>query len=72
MMEALAAIALVFFLVLFLFSQDKKKDKPDPRDLRIGRNADNTYYIYDKANNDVIGTFPDKQTAAQHLKDLKK
>lgn len=71
-MEFLAALALVFFLVLFLFSQDKKKDKPDPRDLRIGRNPDSTYYIYDKKTNDVIGTFPDKETAAQNLKDLKK
>jgi len=66
-------IPILGLLLLLWVCSDRKgsaPDSPDSRDLRIARNSDGLYYIYDEENGQTIGSFPDMETAADHLKDL--
>lgn len=68
-MEALIPI-LGAALLLWVCSGSRKDGKTDSRDLRIGRNTDGLYYIYDVESGEVLGTFPDRDAARDYLRDL--
>lgn len=58
-------------LLIWICSGSGNNKTPDTKDLRIGRNIDGKYYIYENGTGDVIGTYPDQETARQHLEEYR-
>lgn len=72
-MMALMIIVAVLGFIIWLLCGGLTHRPPEPsrRDLRIGRNQDGTFYIYDNDTNDVLGTFESEDIAKEHLDSLK-
>lgn len=72
-MMVIMVIVAVLGVLIWLLSGGLTHRPPEPsrRDLRIGRNQDGTYYIYDVDTDDVLGTFESEDIAKEHLDSLK-
>lgn len=68
-MPVIVIIAVIVLIVLAAGSKGSGGNRGYQQgDLKIGRNADNTWYVYEAASGNVVGQFETKGDAAQFIK----